>query len=109
MFAAYVTFQLDDRFDPEMLRKISEQARSIFVGLPQLRNKYFTIDAANRRAVNVYIWESEAAARAFFDEALLQKVSELYGVKPRLEFAEVAAFVDNSELTQELGENPDFL
>jgi hypothetical protein len=44
----------------------------------------------------VYLWESEAAARAFFSPELAERVTGLYGVAPAIEFAEVAALVDNA-------------
>jgi hypothetical protein len=97
MIAAFVTFQLDDTFDADLLSKIADEVQSMFVGMPQLRNKVFTIDESNRRAVNFYVWENEGAARAFFNDALIERVTNLYGVKPQLDFAEVAALVDNSK------------
>jgi hypothetical protein len=42
------------------------------------------------------VWESEDAARQFFSEELLEGVTGLYGVRPRIEFAEVVESVDNS-------------
>ena len=64
--------------------------------MPGLRQKAFTIDAENRRAINVYLWESEKAALAFFTPELAERVKGLYGVAARIEFAEVAALVDNA-------------
>jgi len=43
----------------------------------------------------VYVWQSEDAARAFFNEELLQRVTGLYGVRPSIAFVEIAALVDN--------------
>jgi hypothetical protein len=44
---------------------------------------------------NVYLWDSEKAARAFFTPELAERILGLYGVPARIEFAEVAALVDN--------------
>ena len=96
MIAAFVTFQLDDQFDAEAVRAAAEKVQGSFVGVPQLRNKIFTIDEAHKRAVNVYVWETEQAALAFFDDALIERATQLYGVKPQLVLADVAALVDNS-------------
>jgi hypothetical protein len=41
------------------------------------------------------VWESEAAAKAFFSEELIARVTELYGVQPTLQFVDVAALVEN--------------
>jgi hypothetical protein len=64
--------------------------------MPGLRNKFFTLNEQQRQATNVYVWESEAAAREFFSEQLVERVTGLYGVRPNIEFAEVIDFVDNS-------------
>ncbi len=66
-----------------------------FGSAPGLRSKAFTLRPEKKEAVNVYIWESEAAAKAFFTEQLLEGVTALYGVRPSVEFAEMAALVDN--------------
>ena len=47
-------------------------------------------------AVNFYVWESAEAAHAFFTEELLERVTGLYGVRPSVEYVELAALVDNS-------------
>jgi hypothetical protein len=49
-----------------------------------------------REATNFYIWESDAAARAFFNEQLVERVTGLYGVRPTIQFAEIATLVDNA-------------
>lgn len=95
MIGVFVTFRFGDRFNERALREIAQTARAKFVDMPGLRSKIFTINAQSREAVNVYIWESQAAADAFFTEALLDRVSALYGVRPVIEFAPVAAVVDN--------------
>lgn len=57
--------------------------------------KAFTIDDQNRRATNVYLWESEDAARGFFNDELIDRVTRLYGVRPPISIVEVAELVDN--------------
>ena len=83
-------------FDPDRIAGIAHQARGTFEGMPGLQQKAFTIDRANRRATNVYLWTSEEAARGFFDDALVERVTGLYGVRPQIEFAEILELVDNS-------------
>ena len=97
MIAVFVTFEYDDEgFDREGIRGVAEHAKDAFVGMPELRLKAFTIDEGDNRARNVYLWESEEAARAFFTPELTERVTGLYGAAPRIEFAEVAALVDNA-------------
>ncbi len=97
MTGVTVTFQYDEgSFDRERIEQVAEKARSAFEGLPELRLKAFTIDEPGRRAVNVYLWESADAARAFFGDELRERVTGLYGVAPVIEFLEVTALVDNA-------------
>jgi len=95
MIGVFVTFKYGSEFDAVKLRKIADGARPRFEGMPQLRSKVFTVNSEAREAVNVYVWQSEDAARAFFNEELLQRVTGLYGVRPSIAFVEIAALVDN--------------
>lgn len=95
MIGAFVTFRYGDDFDEQAVRKIAETARAKFEGMPGLRSKAFTINAARREAANFYVWNSEDAARAFFTERLLERVANLYGVRPSVEFVQIAALVEN--------------
>lgn len=95
MIAVTVTFRYDEAFDAAVPRRIAAAARAQFEGMPGLRSKVFTVDEENREAVNVYIWESEDAARAFFGPELRERVTGLYGVAPEIRFLEVAELVDN--------------
>jgi hypothetical protein len=95
MIAVFVTFD-SDSLDEERVRKVAAEARTMFEGMPSLRNKFFTLDEKQSRARNVYVWESEDAARQFFSDQLLARVTDLYGVRPQIEFAEILEMVDNS-------------
>jgi hypothetical protein len=53
------------------------------------------IDEPNRRAMNVYLWDSQELARGFFGDELVEMVTGLYGLRPSLSFADVAEFADN--------------
>ena len=96
MIGVFVTFRYADNFDEQAVRKIAESARAKFDGMPGLRSKAFTINAGRREATNFYVWDSEDAARAFFNEKLLEGVTGLYGVRPSVEFVRIAALVENA-------------
>jgi hypothetical protein len=96
MIAVFVTFE-SDTLDAEQVRTVAAEARGMFEGMPSLRNKFFTLDETRHRATNVYVWESEDAARHFFTDQLLARVTGLYGVRPRVEFAEMLELVDNTD------------
>jgi Putative mono-oxygenase ydhR len=95
MQGVIVEFQYADDFDGSKIAVIAREARARFEGMPGLRQKAFTVDEQNRRATNVYLWDSDAAARDFFDDALVERVTGLYGVRPTVTFVEVAELVDN--------------
>jgi len=100
MIAVTVVFQFGDEFDAVRLQQIAQAARAKFEGLPGLRSKAFTIDAALRQAFNFYVWESEAAARAFFTPQAIEGVSKIYGVTPTIEYLVLATLVENPPLRQ---------
>ena len=95
MIAVTVAFQFGDEFDAARLQQIAQVASAKFEGLPGLRSKAFTIDAARRQAFNFYVWESEAAARAFFTPQAIEGVAKVYGVMPTVEYLPLAALVEN--------------
>ena len=96
MIGAFVKFRYGERFDEPAVRRIAAGARGKFVGLPGLRSKVFTVNPAAHEATNFYVWDSEEAARAFLNEALIERVAELYGVRPTVEFVEIATLVENA-------------
>jgi len=96
MIGVFVTFRYDGNFGEQAVRKIAEGARATFEGMPGLRSKAFTINPAKREATNFYVWDSEDAARAFYSDALLQRVTGIYGVRPTVEFVQIATLVENA-------------
>ncbi len=96
MVGVFVTFHYDDGVDAEAVTRIAEGAAERFRGLPGLRSKTFTVDEAAGEATNFYVWDDEAAARAFFDDDLKARVTGLYGVSPSIRFVQIAELVDNA-------------
>ena len=96
MIGVFVTFRYGDDFDGQRVQKIAETARAKFEGMPGLRSKAFTINAAKREATNFYVWDSEDAARGFFSDALLERITSLYGVRPSVDFVQIAALTENA-------------
>ena len=96
MIGVVVTFRFGDNFDEQAVRKIAETARARFEGMPGLHSKAFTFNSAKREAVNFYVWDSEDAAKAFFTDQLLERVTDLYGVRPTVEFVQIATLVENT-------------
>jgi heme-degrading monooxygenase HmoA len=98
MIGVVVTFRYGDNFDEQAVRSIAENARARFEGMKGLRSKVFTFSSGKREATNFYLWDSEEAAKAFFTESLLERITGLYGVRPTVEFVQIAALVDNARV-----------
>ncbi len=96
MIGVVVTFRLGDHFDEQGIQKIAASVRGKFEGMPGLHSKAFTFNAAKREAANFYVWDTAAAAKAFFTDQLLERVAELYGVRPSIDFVQIASLVENS-------------
>ncbi len=96
MIGVFVTFRYTDGFSAEKIEKIATGARQKFVAMPGLRSKAFTFDTDAKTATNFYVWESREAARAFFTPQLVEGVTGLYGVRPEVQFVEIAALVENA-------------
>jgi len=75
---------------------VAKNARKIFEGLPGLRFKFFTLDEKQQRATDIYVWDSNEAAEAFFTDELRERVTGLYGVSPTISYSEIAEVVDDS-------------
>ena len=95
MIGVFVTFRYGDNYDERAVQKIAETARARFEGMPGLRSKAFTLNSAKCEATNFYVWDSEDAAKAFFSDELLERVTGLYGVRPSVEFVQIATLVEN--------------
>ena len=61
--------------------------------MPGLRSKAFTHNPGARDATNFYVWDSKEAARAFFTNELLERITGLYGVRPSVDFVQIATLV----------------
>ena len=96
MIGVFVTFRYGDNFNEQTVRKIAETARAKFDGMAGLRSKAFTLNSGKREAVNFYVSDSEDAAKAFFTDQLLERVVSLYGVRPSVEFVQIASLVNNT-------------
>jgi heme-degrading monooxygenase HmoA len=92
-----VVFDYDGDFDRTRVIEVAKNARKMFESLPGLRFKFFTLDEKQQRAMNIYVWDSEEAAKAFFSDELRERVTGLYGVPPTISYLEIAEIVDNSK------------
>jgi hypothetical protein len=101
-----VTFEYADSFDRERVISLADNARAMFDGMSGLRFKFFTLDESARRANNFYVWDSKEAALEFFSDELRQRVADLYGVVPAIEYVDIAQIVDNTGSSNSHGRTP---
>ena len=97
MIGVFVTFRDGENFDEQALRNIAETAPAKFERMPGLHSKAFTLNSEKREAANFYVWDSEDAAKAFFTDELIARVTGLYGVRPNVEFVQIVALVETFE------------
>ncbi|QES56915.1 hypothetical protein DEJ51_24305 [Streptomyces venezuelae] len=96
MIGVLVTFAQTEKFDRSTLSKIAGELRGPFEGMAGLRFKSFMADEESGQARNFYVWDDEEKGRAFFTDEIVGKVTEIYGVAPKVEYFDVVGFVDNS-------------
>lgn len=95
VIAVFVTFRYGEDFSTAKIRRVAEEARARFEGMPGLISKVFSIVAESREGRNVYVWDSLESARTFFTPETRARIAALYGVEPVIEYAEVGALVEN--------------
>jgi heme-degrading monooxygenase HmoA len=76
----------------QMMRSGAENA---FRGVPALYSKQFCYDAESGEGLSVYLWESKAAARNFFNEAFIEAFRTNMGCVPEIEYWPTMVVVDN--------------
>jgi hypothetical protein len=96
MIGVLVTFTQTDKLDRSRLAKFAEESRGTFEGMPGLRSKSFTLDRDGLQARNFYVWDDEEKARAFFSDEIVEMVTGVYGVAPKIEYLDILEFIDNS-------------
>jgi len=66
-----------------------------FRSIPTLIRKYFSYDEAQHTGHSVYLWESEEAARNFFNDEFIAQFKEKFGTTPEFFYVETLMVVDN--------------
>ena len=103
MIGVIVSIRSEGELDRDRAQAVADRAGSVFEGMPGLRSKVFTWDAQDSVVTNVYVWDDEAAARAFFTPELTDQIVELYGARPQVRFVEISALIDNAAVAAAAG------
>jgi len=95
MITAIVQYKLPSSIDPDACAAHFRGIAAGFRTVPGLVRKQF-IYAEDGWAGGVYLWQSRAAAEAFYSGPWLQGIRERYGMDPQIKYFETACITDNS-------------
>jgi hypothetical protein len=88
-------FQLPAGVTADQIRAAFAEAAPGFRGVPGLVRKQFLRSKDCRTAGGVYLWNDEAAARAFMNERVAPMIREKFHVDPTMEFYDSPVIVEN--------------
>ncbi len=96
IIASIVTFRHPEgAYDRERFEAINRSTAPKYEGLAALIWKSYWYDDDARENGGIYLWSSREAAEATHDEAHLERLTGLYGVRPSVRWLDVPVFVDN--------------
>jgi Putative mono-oxygenase ydhR len=95
MITEIVTFKLPEGMTHEDVVANFEKTAPNWRANPDLIRKNYLVDAINRVAGGVYLWKERAHAEKWHGEAFRQKVKEIYGSEPEIQYFDTPIVVDN--------------
>jgi Putative mono-oxygenase ydhR len=95
MITAIVQYRLPPSISQEACAEHFRTIASGFRTVPGLIRKQF-IYAEDGWAGGVYLWQSRAAAEAFYSGPWLQGIRERYGMDPEIRYFHTACITDNA-------------
>jgi hypothetical protein len=96
VIGVFVEMDYNGEMDRDRVLNVATDAHPMFVGMPGLQFKFFTLDAAAGRATNFYVWNSRADAEHFLTEDVRRQIAALYGVEPTITYVDIAQIVNNT-------------
>lgn len=98
LLATIVTFRhTGAAYDRARFEAINRSTAPKYEGLAGLVWKSYWYDDAACENGGIYLWTSREAAEATHDEAHLNRLEALYGVRPTVRWLDVPVFVDNRD------------
>lgn len=95
MIAALVLFDNVQKLDAEAAREKFESTAPNYRGRYGLVSKAYIYREDGATLGGFYLWESREAAESVYTDDWRQKVGEVYGTEPRLEYFEVPVYIQN--------------
>ncbi len=98
MFATTIRFTMPEETDWERLRQRAvRRAFEVYRTIPGLRAKAFIFSPERSEFGGNYVWDTQDDAEAFLRSDVWKTAKSLYG-EPRIERAEVCAYVEGGDL-----------
>ena len=95
MITAIVQFDLPSDIDRQKALETFEKIAPLYQSMDGLVQKYFCFSDEGKGA-GVYLWETRKAAEKVYDGGTwVNRIKELYGVEPEIQFYEMLLTVDN--------------
>ena len=96
MITAVVQFDLPSDVDRQKASETFERIAPLYQNMDGLIQKYFCFSDEGKGA-GIYLWETrEAAEKIYYEGAWRDRIIELYGVEPEIQFYEMLLTVDNA-------------
>jgi hypothetical protein len=96
MITVIVNFPTPDAATLDSITKAFSSTTPRYEGLPGLIRKYYLFDPEAGVGGGVYLWENRAQAEAFYDDGWRARLTEKYGVPPKISFFESPVIIDNT-------------
>jgi hypothetical protein len=94
MITAIVLYDLPESIGLEECRAHFARIAPDFLGVPGFVRKQFICRPDGKEAGGVYMWETQAAAEAFYSGPWVAGIRERYRCEPRISYYETVAIAD---------------
>ena len=95
MITAIVQFDLPTDVDRQKASEIFQRIAPLYREMEGLIHKYFCFSDEGKGA-GIYLWESREAAEKIYAGIWRERIKELYGVEPEIQYYEPLLVVDNA-------------
>lgn len=95
MITAIVQFDLPADVDRQKASEIFQRIAPLYREMEGLIHKYFCFSDEGKGA-GIYLWKSREAAEKVYAGVWRERIKELYGVEPEIQYYEPLLVVDNA-------------
>ena len=95
MITAIVQFDLPPDVDRQKAAETFQRIAPLYRDMEGLIHKYFCFSEEGKGA-GIYLWESREAAEKIYAGIWRERIRELYGVDPEIQYYEPLLIVDNT-------------